>query len=160
MGKPHFRAVERCIFCENKADSGEHGWPRWTLTRLGFEGGVYGSVDGIPYADLHQRHVKVRCVCEDCNTGWMKGIEDAVIPTVGAMMLDEPRTLDNPQQWLIAQWVIKTAMVFEHINRTGSIFYADEERIRLRIRVFFRRERRCGLHAPKEGTPSTRVVCE
>jgi hypothetical protein len=137
MGKnPKFKLVKRCIFCTNKADSKEHAWSEWALNRLvdipGMRNGIVGFVDGVPYHDPNQRHLRVRCVCKDCNTVWMKSLEDAVIPTIGQMMLDGPISLDIPQQWAITLWALKSAMVFEYIDPNRKVFYSDADRFALR----------------------------
>jgi len=134
MGSAKFRAVKRCIFCGNTADSKEHAWSEWALNRLGpYPGGVYGEFDGIVYQDSKQKHLRVKCVCWRCNEGWMKDLEDTILPSIGGMMLDEPRSLDIPQQWAIARWALKSSMVFEFISRTEAIFYTDSEREALRL---------------------------
>jgi hypothetical protein len=133
MGNPKFRRVKRCIFCHGKADSKEHAWSEWAVKRLAHPGGTYGEFDGAIYRDPRQKHLKVKCVCEGCNEGWMKRLEDAIIPTVGTMMNDEPTTLDIAQQWAIARWAVKCSMVFEYINITEPIFYTDAERENLRL---------------------------
>lgn len=130
--RPHFRPIKRCIFCQQKAKSSEHGWSEWAIRDLAFQGGIIGAVDDIPYHDSAQKHLKVRCVCVPCNTIWMKRLEDAIRPTIGRMMFDAVMELDIHQQWAITQWAIKTSMVFEHINRQTDIFYTDEERSLLR----------------------------
>ena len=130
--RPHFRPIKRCIFCQQKAKSGEHGWSEWAVRDLAFQGGIIGAVDEIPYNDSAQKHLKVRCVCVPCNTIWMKRLEDAIRPTIGRMMFDAVMDLDIHQQWAITQWAIKTSMVFEHINRKTDIFYTAEERSLLR----------------------------
>jgi hypothetical protein len=63
----------------------------------------------------------------------MKRLEDAVIPTVGSMASDLSVPLDIPQQWTIAQWAIKTAMVWEYVSKHNVIFYSDDERAGLRL---------------------------
>jgi len=94
---------------------------------------IYGTFDDIVYHDPKQKHFRVKCVCENCNEVWMKNLEDTIIPTIGDMMVDKPMSLDIPQQWAIARWALKSAMVFEHINRTTEIFYTDSEREDLRL---------------------------
>jgi hypothetical protein len=133
VGNPKFRPVKQCIFCDGPADSREDAWAIWALKRLNFPAGMRGEIDGIKHDDPRQKHLRIRCVCIPCNTGWMKASEEAVIAIVGAMMLDEPVVLDAARQRAIALWAMKLAMVFEHVQREGPIFYTDTERRRLRL---------------------------
>lgn len=132
MGQPKFRPVKHCIFCPNKADSREHGWSDWALQRLKTPTRIFGRVDDQLYHDPNQKQLWVRCVCVECNTGWMKNLEDAVIPTVGEMMNGVDKTLSVDEQRTIVEWAVKSAMVFEHVSRGKEIFYAERERYCLR----------------------------
>ncbi len=65
--------------------------------------------------------------------GWMKKLEDAVIPAAGSMMHDLAIPLDAEQQQRLSLWAMKSAMVWEHlINLSAPIFYSDTERYQLR----------------------------
>jgi hypothetical protein len=133
MGLPKYRRVQRCIFCPNPAKSGEHGWSAWAIKRFSTsQSRISGHIDGQPHFDRHQRAIKIKCVCGECNSGWMKKLEDSVIPTVGTMGDGDHASLNIPQQWTIAMWATAKAMVWEHIARTNTIFYTDEERANLR----------------------------
>src|SRR4051794_35520485 len=113
MGLPKFRPVRRCIFCSNKPNSREHAWPEWALKRLSVGHKIFGNLDGLAYHDPNQRQVRVRCVCVPCNTGWMKALEDAVIPPVSAMMFGVAVPLDLQLCATLAHWALKTSMVWE-----------------------------------------------
>lgn len=130
MGGHQHRKVKRCIFCEtNKADSQEHGWSDWAIKRFATPTNrIAGHSDGVPQFDRTQKSVRVRCVCVPCNTGWMKGLEDAVIPTVGKMASGAPTTLGIVQQWTIARWAITKAMVWEFTTKEHEIFYSAADR--------------------------------
>jgi hypothetical protein len=75
----------------------------------------------------------VRCVCVPCNTGWMSALEDAVKPAVSAMMVGVAVPFAVPLQHVIAEWAMKTAMVWEFISPTNPVFYSDDERTALRL---------------------------
>jgi hypothetical protein len=134
MGLPHYREVSRCIFCPDKADSGEHGWSAWAIRQFsGPNDKIFGEFDGRWHFDPNQKQIKIRCVCEACNNVWMKALEDDVIPLVGKMGQGGSVTLDIPQQWTIARWAVAKAMVREHISREKAIYYSDEDRFNLRL---------------------------
>ena len=134
MGHLTSRPVKRCAFCKNKADSKEHPWSDWVLKRFrGPRDQIIGRFGDQTYFDPRQKSLRVRCVCGDCNPGWMKQLEDTVIPTAGLLMHDLTIPLDIPQQWAIAQWIILKAMVFEYVSNVSEpIFYSDDERVALR----------------------------
>lgn len=136
MGQQRTRRVTRCIFCPNKADSREHAWPDWVLRRFSSytAGPIHSTIQGkIQNVDLTQRSLKVRCVCQPCNTGWMKRLEDTVIPLVSPLMHDLGKPLDILQQSTIALWAVKTVMVFEYAtDQKPTIFYTDTDREQLK----------------------------
>jgi hypothetical protein len=131
-----FRRVDRCAFCANRADSREHAWADWAIERFYAPGNkIVGEVGTRPFiADPLQKSLRVRCVCIPCNTGWMKKLQDAVIPFAGLLMQDVALELDMDQQWILAQWAMMTAMVFEYTNDTRDLFYTDDTRATLRTR--------------------------
>jgi hypothetical protein len=134
MSHVRFRPVNRCAFCHNKANSKEHAWPEWVLAKFHTSSQrLLGQVDGEPaYFDQSQRALKVRCVCVDCNTRWMSGLEDTVKPIASPLMDDIASKLDILQQWNIALWATKLAMVFEFVSRSKNLYYTDDDRRILR----------------------------
>jgi len=129
MRQVRTRRVPNCIFCRNKADSREHAWADWVLKRFFRKGVIYAVVGRDNVTDPTQKAIRVKCVCRQCNTGWMKQLEDAVIPSTGLLMQDFSLWLDEDHQKTIAAWAMKIAMVFEHItpaNRT--LFFAQQQR--------------------------------
>lgn len=65
-----------------------------------------------------QLDLKVRRVCEDCNTGWMHDLEEDCRPLLTNMIqgVDLPITLDQEQQALLALWATKTAMMVDFLD--------------------------------------------
>lgn len=131
---PHYRKPNRCAFCSNKADSREHAWPEWILKRYATDKKmIVGQIDGKEQFDPAQKAIKVRCVCENCNTRWMKALEDATIPVAGPLMSDFSITLTADDKALIARWAVKTAMVFEFISGKRELYYTEVEREAFRV---------------------------
>jgi len=52
-------------------------------------------------------------VCDVCQNGWMQRLDDDVMPFLEPMISGQPITLGHEQQWLLARWSAKTAMVLE-----------------------------------------------
>jgi hypothetical protein len=65
----------------------------------------------------------VRAVCDDCNHGWMSGLEGAAKPILTPLILGEARDLSADDQRLIAAWTFKTALV-------AMLSSSDEDRAR------------------------------
>lgn len=114
--------MRHCIFCAQRADSREHVWPLWLQKRVN-RGHEYGTItiwrgpNATPAewsganADL-----KVKYVCEPCNTGWMNTLETENKAIIGALVGDFTLPLDEGSQELIALWCSKTAMVLECVK--------------------------------------------
>lgn len=75
--------------------------------------------------------IKVRCVCEVCNNGWMSMLEGLAKPIVGPLVADLSFDLRWTDQTLIAFWLIKTAMVFEAVKTGTPMFFTDQDRAHL-----------------------------
>jgi hypothetical protein len=65
--------------------------------------------------------MKVRRVCEECNTGWMHELEEVARPVLLPLMAGRRTALAPIEQEVIAVWAIKTALMCEFIHpRTRS----------------------------------------
>ncbi len=80
-------------------------------------------------------HIRVRHLCNDCNSGWMSDLENKIRPLLGPLMNDLSFRLDPAQQSLIATWGMKTAMVFQCMGVSREWFYSKAEREHLRSRL-------------------------
>jgi hypothetical protein len=124
--------MRQCIFCGSKTNiNREHLWPEWVLKRVEPETiiGFIGHNKDLEF----KREWKVRCVCKECNEGWMHKLEDANIPIMGPLIDGRSRLLDKVQQWSIAVWSVKTSMVLDSATAPAvSLFYTQEERYNLR----------------------------
>ena len=120
----------RCIFCGDRADNVEHLWPEWVLSLVPPKtiSGFIGRHKNLKF----KREFTVRCVCQKrCNNGWMSDLETASTPILGALIVDKSMFLDPPQQWTIAAWAVKTAMVLDTalrpIGGRSFTFYSEIE---------------------------------
>jgi hypothetical protein len=125
-----FRSETTCAFCDNPPGSKEHAWPNWILKHLKTTPiSILGDIEGQPaLLDPYQKALKIPCVCEPCNTRRMKALEDATIPIMKPLIDDSEAKLDVLQQWTLARWATKTAMVFEYVTTERSTFYTTEDR--------------------------------
>jgi hypothetical protein len=123
----------QCLFCENKADSNEHLWPRWILRRLKIDRPMRHSIGGRPSKIVPRAEIKIKCVCQPCNRGWMHDLENLNIPIIGCLMEDIGIPLSSEQQTTVAKWAVKTAMVQDAIyTRKRELFYTGSERLAVR----------------------------
>ena len=127
-----------CLFCSRRADSVEHAWPLWITNQ--FKGRQPAAVQAeragvkLPSWNVHQPTMKIRCVCEHCNNGWMSELEGRVQPYLQPLLLGQSGALDSPGQTAIATWAVKTAMVLEGMEPTEKSGYSQLQRERLRLR--------------------------
>lgn len=124
--------MRQCLFCGNSANTAEDVWPKWILEKLkGKRHAIKGFIEKkqIEYGGSNPR-LTIKCVCDQCNNGWMSRLEDANKRTVGILMHDISCPLDHLQQRTIAAWALKTSMVMEFVEKIDS--YTKDERENLR----------------------------
>jgi len=78
--------------------------------------------------------VKIKCVCYECNHGWMSDLENRIKPNVSGMVHDLSVSLTIEDQRGIALWAVKTAMVLQGAIAQGRTrFYTTQECEQLRV---------------------------
>jgi hypothetical protein len=70
----------------------------------------------------------MKCVCSQCNNGWMHDLEQRSIPVLGAMLHDIATPLDSEQQATLALWSLKTAIVVEAAKPSDDRHFMQPER--------------------------------
>lgn len=106
-----------CAFCGStkKPRGREHVLPDW-LNNIGLEPQRVeyhvGWLNRVPRRWTSTPFTAtVRAVCDDCNHGWMSGLEGAVKPILTPLILGEDRDLSADDERLISAWTFKTALV-------------------------------------------------
>jgi hypothetical protein len=148
---------QTCIFCERAKPlvtiTKEHLFSRWvdrvlTPELLGpgrsFERTAAGP-DGVaarttwPSEIIAAIEAPVVCggTADDCNSGWMAGLDGQVRQLLEPMMLGEPRSLSAEQQLTIATWAAMKSMVLEYVWGSGQVIVVPQE-----ARTFLYRERK------------------
>lgn len=132
--KIRHRFFGRCAFCSNKADSKEHAWEDWTLGRVRTpDSGIIGHLEGGEVFEPSQKAIRIKCLCDGCNRGWLKTLVDNAKTMVAPMIADLSISLDLPQQRILAAWAASRAMIWEHIaSEPRPRFYSDADRFALR----------------------------
>lgn len=130
--------MRACIFCTLPATSKEHVFAEWLHSVLDDVRDIVapgrtpvvrherGDEPMRTWIDL--RNLRVRHVCEECNNGWMSELENCAKPILTPLILGKPCVLNRLDQFTLASWAIKTAMVFEATRVSGRSFYTPEER--------------------------------
>ena len=74
--------------------------------------------------------IRMRCVCQKCNNGWMSDIESENKPHMLAMMNGKAIVLEPTQQKLLTRWAILKAMIIDGSSpkRRSIPFYDHSER--------------------------------
>ncbi|HWY59007.1 MAG TPA: hypothetical protein VNZ03_31380 [Terriglobales bacterium] len=128
IGLTNETALEQCLFCSNLVNSAEHIWSDWILEDLKLVTQIRIKIGKNPPAFTDDPELKVKCVCETCNSQWMSNLETANQPIIHAMINDDPCWLSKKDQTKLTRWAMLKAMVIEAANRERKPFYDDQER--------------------------------
>lgn len=128
--------MRECLFCSGKEKlTLEDLWPQWLIkSTVGDRSPKIERTIGTDAPVMHDgKFVKARCVCEQCNGGWMSLLETRSKPILEPMIHDSPCVLDYSKQSTVSLWTIRTSMVFEYLRRKEA-FYSRADRWHLRKR--------------------------
>jgi hypothetical protein len=89
----------------------------------------------LPSWSSYQPKLPVKCVCEQCNNGWMSRMENRARPHLEPLLTGQPRVLDADAQTTISTWAVKTAMVLEGMDADPKRHYSQLQRERFRLRA-------------------------
>jgi hypothetical protein len=122
-------ATDSCVFCGASPTTIEDLLPKWirrylgnraTVSVLGDTGrGTTRTFKGLAYV------WKAKVVCKKCNGGWMCDLETAASPIL-KRMFDEKLAISfaagpNDSRRLVAQWVLKTALMLQYVDPDPAI---------------------------------------
>jgi hypothetical protein len=127
-------AIQRsCVFCGATGKlTNEHAWPRWLVDDLLPPGTPtrhrWGESEKMTGPASDSRYVTVKRVCVTCNTGWMRQLEDGVIPILRPWIRGKAARLVFGQQQLVAAWAVKTAMMLQYtpIHKGGTVIGREQ----------------------------------
>ncbi len=146
MGKKT-REAGTCEFCGALGVTQEHVWPksvreyfsdrvqRHLNARIDVQPSSCGSYTAIrPDPILVRGDVitkTVRKVCEVCNGGWMRLLDESITPQLFSMIKGENTKLDESDLNRLAKWCIKVSMVCELLDATTSASrFEDRKQLR------------------------------
>ena len=139
--------AKRCIFCgQQNPSSNEDALPLW-IQRTALErdptAEMFCEWDGarrwqVRITDKKSNAFRVNRVCRSCNNGWMSALEEQVRPSIEPAIFGAGAvTWTRTQQRIVATWIAKTVVVFEHASFnmkgrseafTSPFFDADDRR--------------------------------
>jgi hypothetical protein len=112
-------AVRRrgCVFCGDVDLSREHVYPKWLRSYYGPALRVLSIVQS-PDGDTRRRpevpfDITVRCVCKQCNNGWMSRMEDRARPHLVPLMHGSATRLQPEALAVISAWTYKTVLMIQ-----------------------------------------------
>jgi hypothetical protein len=129
--------MRTCMFCQEKASSREDIWPQWLTKRFPLSDASFMEAErggenlGI-WKNKTPKLLLARCVCGNCNNGWMSTLENEMKPIVETILDEQLRALDVSSQAVIAVWAMKTAMALEALYPEREFFYSENERQNIR----------------------------
>jgi hypothetical protein len=126
-----------CPFCgATERLTKEDAWPRWLNRALpppSGPGTAYDiSLDGTGIVRSSRRTVigyntaRVGGFCATCNNGWMSQLEQAAAPLLLPMICGQSTVLDRTARSVVANWVTKTALVFDQRVQNRTPFESAE----------------------------------
>jgi hypothetical protein len=128
-------AEKPCAFCgcSDRKITKEHVWPNWVrdLFPPGPNTVAQHRHNETPrqYVVLNDMGITVNEVCELCNNGWMKRLEDGVQPVLEpCIQHGRPCAFSPSQQFALFQWATKTAFVVDLVNKPDRRYFAASDR--------------------------------
>lgn len=130
-----------CIFCGNESLTREHIYSRAWVERLAPRATSFTNQRAVGYREAvpvstwvsSAADVVVRCVCSDCNNGWMNQLDAGAREMVTALAQGQVKVrLVDEALPLFASWAVKMALVMECLmtpmivrHETRTRFYAE-----------------------------------
>lgn len=117
--------TDECIFCGGSPTNNEHVFSAWSHRHLQKGPGKWlGAVGTRTLAykeDLSEikgrGHIydwQVKCICETCNNGWMRELENKAIPVLTPLIKGERHSLTKNDQRIAAGWACLKAIIGEY----------------------------------------------
>jgi hypothetical protein len=124
--------MRTCIFCNNKASTGEDAWPKWLMKRFPASNTSYMDAERggkkLRIWSMSKPKLVVNWLCAKCNNGWMSLIESKTKPVLVSILDDKLSAIDSSSQSTLACWAVKTSMVLECLYPNRTWFYTNDER--------------------------------
>jgi len=120
------------LFCPNSADSAEHIWSDWILQDLKPVKPIRIKIGKTFTKWVDNREVRIKCVCQKCNNGWMSEIESENKPHMHAMINGKSTVLQPAQQKLLTRWAILKSMVLDGSSKRRIPCFSESDRLAMK----------------------------
>jgi hypothetical protein len=90
-------------------DPGNYGTPPFGMARI-------DKISERRWRSSNPLDFVIKCVCGDCNSGWMSEIENAGQPIIERMIKGEPVTLDAKRQMALATWICLKTVLGQYLD--------------------------------------------
>ena len=143
LKKMPLATVPNCIFCGKPANSREDAFPVWLIEMMDEWYALRFKLDGPPIPDilecidgvggkseirLQSLKILIKCVCKDCNSGWMSNIQDVhAKPVITRLLEEKTHTLDRQDCTSLTIWSVMTSMVLDIRNEPHERRFTEEE---------------------------------
>lgn len=125
-------AKKSCVFCNRSPVTKEHLFPAWVgralrkdpkwKSRMPGRRGYKSNEKVSEWVSDLPIEMVVRCVCSECNSGWMSDIESAARPTLVKMILGEDVVeLDQTTQQAVATWACLKTLIAHCVRPSHPI---------------------------------------
>lgn len=144
MGKK-IQRQGKCIFCGGKGLTKQHVLPDWlreyfprtandtkTQNLMYFKRNENSmlTTPNIQKTQGHLGNVRIRNVCEKCNSGWISGIKNATKPIVEELLQGHIVKIDKEMQHLLSQWLMVVNIMIEYTDsKTITITEGDRKMV-------------------------------
>lgn len=128
----------KCIFCGQHGLTREHMWANWMRAYIPRVLTEYRTRSILMFPDRSEVSIKrrtgdphsqrIRCVCKNCNNGWMSKIQESTKPYLVPMLKGERDSFYKNGQTALAAWVGMFVMVAEYADRDKVSISARERR--------------------------------
>jgi hypothetical protein len=137
-GKPFRRGVGKCIFCDSMGITKEHMWADWLRKYIPRQLQNHATSFAKYHPDIIERAIvtrtgdphsrRIKCVCGNCNNGWMSQIQESAKPYIIPLLRGIPVAFSRNSQTILATWITMMVMVAEHLNTEMVSISAEERR--------------------------------
>lgn len=119
-----FRDTAKCVFCRAAPTTHEHvyakRWHKYLLPRTTARNGItidirYPTrIERAHFSTPPMRDWQPKCVCKDCNNGWMRALESRLDPLMSKLIQAEKASFSSTDVQDLAMWAIMKVMVVHH----------------------------------------------
>jgi hypothetical protein len=131
---------KRCIFCDTPEITKEHVFGNWLKPLIPRNMRNYRQLTATQhrtYSDFNHkvragdpRSLSVKCVCGQCNRGWMGTLQEKAKPILTPLAVRQPTILDRMAQTTLYAWV-SMAVITSEFDDPATVAVPTADRLHL-----------------------------